>query len=146
MALAFSENTRPKFILIAAISVFCILMGPKTKLRICDKYSKPCNLFNGCLNEPGAGKSPAFELAVESPAKDLEKPAYSVVVHDFTRKGLFLHLTRCFSPRSSSFGSFRDELILRSVPCFLDIVQKLGPEIRVHDLEFSSDSEFGPKT
>ena len=92
MALSFSVNTRPEFILIAAISVVSTLMGPKTKLRIRDRYSEPCNLYTVCLSEPGAGKSQAFEVAVESPIKSLKEPAHSVVVQDFTRKGLFQHL------------------------------------------------------
>ena len=91
-ALAFSVNTRPEFVLIAAISVVSTLMGPKTKLRIRKRYTEPCNLFTVCPSEPGAGKSQAFDIAVESPIRQLEEPAQSVVVHDFTRKGLFQHL------------------------------------------------------
>ena len=64
-ALAFSVNTRPEFVLIAAISVVSTLMGPKTKLRIRKRYSEPCNLFTVCLSEHGAGKSQAFDIAVE---------------------------------------------------------------------------------
>ncbi|XP_028418679.1 uncharacterized protein LOC114544164 [Dendronephthya gigantea] len=92
MALAFSVNTRPEFILIAAISVVSTLMGPKTKLKIRNRYREPCNLFTVCLSEPGAGKSQAFEIAVESPIRALKEPAHSMVIHDFTRKGLFQHL------------------------------------------------------
>lgn len=91
-ALSFSVNTRPEFSLIGAISVVSTLMGPKTKLKIRDRYSEPCNLFTVCLSEPGAGKSQAFEISVETPLKHLAQPAQSVVVHDFTRKGLFQHL------------------------------------------------------
>jgi hypothetical protein len=42
-----------------------------------------------CLSEPGAGKSQAYEICVEAPLRKLKLP---VVVHDFTRKGLFQHL------------------------------------------------------
>ena len=57
--------------LIAAISVVSTLMGPKTKLRIRKRYSEPCNLFTVCPSEPGAGKSQAFDIAVESPIRQL---------------------------------------------------------------------------
>ena len=92
MALAFSVNTRPEFILIAAVSVVSTLMGPATKIRIRNRYTEPCNLYTVCLSEPGAGKSQAFEIAVERPIRSLKEPAHSLIVHDFTRKGLFQHL------------------------------------------------------
>ena len=91
-ALSFSVNTRPEFTLIGAISVVSTLMGPNTKLRIRNRYAEPCNLFTVCLSEPGAGKSQAFEICVEVSLRQLAEPAKSVVVHDFTRKGLFQHL------------------------------------------------------
>ena len=92
-AMSFSVNTKPEFVLVAAMSVVSTLMGPKTKLSIRPTYSEPCNLFTVCLSEPGAGKSQAFELAVERPLRHLENSvAQSVVVNDFSRKGLFQHL------------------------------------------------------
>ena len=75
--------------LIGAFPVVSTLMGPNTKLRIRNRYSKPCNLFTVSLSEPGAGKSQAYKICVESPLRDLQLP---VVVHDITRKGLFQHL------------------------------------------------------
>lgn len=92
MAVALSVNTRPEFVLIAAISVVSTLMGPKTKLEIREQYQEPCNLYSVCLSEPGAGKSQAFQIAVQRPLRHLKEPAHSMVVHDFTRKGLFQHL------------------------------------------------------
>ena len=92
-AMAYSVNTKPEFVVIASMSVVSTLMGPKTKLCIRPSYSEPCNLYTVCLSEPGAGKSQAFELAVERPLRSLTDPlAQSVVVNDFTRKGLFQHL------------------------------------------------------
>ena len=91
-ALAFSINTKPEFILLSVMSVISTLVGPKTKIKIRDRYHESCNLFLVCLSEPGAGKSQAFEVTVEEPLKQLKSPASSIVVHDFTRKGLFQHL------------------------------------------------------
>ena len=91
--MAYSVNTKPEFVLVAAMSVVSTLMGPKTKLSIRPTYREPCNLFTVCLSEPGAGKSQAFELAVERPLRNLKNSmAQSVVVNDFTRKGLFQRL------------------------------------------------------
>ena len=91
-ALAFSINTKPEFILLSVMSVISTLLGPKTEIKIRSRYHESCNLFLVCLSEPGAGKSQAFEVTVEEPLKQLKPPANSIVVHDFTRKGLFQHL------------------------------------------------------
>ena len=48
--------------------------------------------FVACLGEPGAGKSQVFEISVEAPLKKLPDLAKSMVVHNFTQKGLFQHL------------------------------------------------------
>ena len=91
-ALAFSINMKPEFILLSVMSVISTLVGPKTKIKIRDRYHESCNLFLVCLSKSGAGKSQAFEVTVEEPLKQLKSPASSIVVHDFTRKGLFQHL------------------------------------------------------
>jgi hypothetical protein len=92
-AMAYSVNTKREFVIIGAMSLVSTLMGPKTKLRIRLSYREPCNLYTVYLSEPGMGKSQAFELVVEQPLCSLMDPfAQSVVVNDFTQKGLFQHL------------------------------------------------------
>ena len=120
-AMSFSVNTKPEFVLVAAMSVVSTLMGPKTKLRIRPTYSEPCNLFTVCLSEPGAGKSQAFELAVERPLRHLENSvAQSVVVNDFTRKGLFQHLV-AHDGRAliahSEMSSFYELILKKQLEC-----------------------------
>ena len=114
--MAYSVNTKPEFVLVSAMSVVSTLMGPKTELSIRSTYRKPCNLFTVCLSEPGAGKSQAFELAVERPLRNLDNSmAQSVVMNDFIRKGLFQHLV-AHDGRAliahSELSSF-DELIVK---------------------------------
>ena len=46
------------------------------------------------MAEPGAGKSQAFRLAVIDPLKSMDGCMDSILVDNFTRRGLFKHLQR----------------------------------------------------
>jgi hypothetical protein len=99
-------------------------MRQNTKLRIRNRYVELFSLFTACLSEPGAGKSKAFEICVEALLRQLEEPTKSVVVHNFSRKGLFQHLVahkgRAFMAHSemSSFWKSNGRA-LESGNCFV---------------------------
>ena len=54
---------------------------------------EPVNLFTIVLAPPGAGKSAAFKAGIENPIVSLEESIdRPILVEDFTRSGVFLHL------------------------------------------------------
>ena len=56
------------------------------------RYEEPCSIFCVCLCESGTGKSQAYSLTIEEPCKKLPEPARSMILNEYTRKGLFDHL------------------------------------------------------
>ena len=54
---------------------------------------EPVNLFTIVLAPPGAGKSAALKAGIENPIVSLEESIdRPILVEDFTRSGVFLHL------------------------------------------------------
>jgi len=78
-AMALSRNTKPEFILLAAIGGFSTILGPKTKIIIRKSSNKETvlhkkkgyeelpGIFLTILSEPGAGKTTAFNVAIQDP-------------------------------------------------------------------------------
>jgi len=77
--MALSRNTKPEFILLAAIGGVSTILGPKTKIIIRKSSNKETvlhkkkgyeelpGIFLTILSEPGAGKTTAFNVAIQDP-------------------------------------------------------------------------------
>ncbi len=65
-------------------------MGPSCVFKVCEWPKEPCNIYTVCLCELGTGKTEAYKIAIESL---LEGLLTKVLVHDYTMKGLFKHLS-----------------------------------------------------
>lgn len=89
-AMAGSVNTQPEFLLLGSLTVTSCLIGPNCVFEIRPRHKEPCNIYTVCLCEPGTGKTQAYKLAVEVP---LDALTTKVLVHDYTMKGLFEHLS-----------------------------------------------------
>ena len=89
---ALAHNTRPEFVFMGALVTTAVIMGPKTKVRVCSTYEEPTNIYAICLADPGAGKSQAFRLSISEPLSKLNQPACNMLVDEYTRQGLFKHL------------------------------------------------------
>ena len=109
-AMARAVNTQPEFLLLEALTVTSCLMGPETVFEIRGRHQEPCNIFTICLCEPGTGKTQAYKVSVEDPLGTLP---VKVLVHDYTQKGLFEHLSTrggraliCHAEMSSFYKNF----------------------------------------
>ena len=74
------------------------LMAPRTTLQISEMEFEPVNLFTIGLAPPGAGTSSALHAGAVKPINRLEETTDKpIVVEDFTRSGVFVHLkaTEC---------------------------------------------------
>ena len=89
-AMAGSVNTQPEFLLLGSLAVTSCLMGPNCVFKVRERHTEPCNIYTVSLCEPGTGKTQAYKIAIESP---LEGLSTKILVHDYTMKGLFEHLT-----------------------------------------------------
>ncbi len=89
-AMAGSVNTQPEFLLLGSLTVTSCLMGPNSVFEVRQRHKEPCNIYTVCLCEPGTGKTQAYKIAVENP---LDVLTTKVLVHDYTIKGLFEHLS-----------------------------------------------------
>ena len=65
-------------------------MGPNCVFKVCKRHTEPCNIYTVSVCEPGTGKTQAYKIAIES---RLENLSTKILVHDYTMKGLFDHLT-----------------------------------------------------
>ena len=87
-----SHNTAPEYVFIGALVTTAILMGPKSFIKVRDTYKEPTNLYAICIGFPGSGKSQAYRMTVAEPIQRLTSPLSTILVDDYTKKGLFRHL------------------------------------------------------
>ena len=87
-----SHNTAPEYVFIGALVTTAVLMGPKCFVKVRDTYREPTNLYAICIGFPGSGKSQAYRMTVGDPIQSLETPLSTILVDDYTKKGLFRHL------------------------------------------------------
>ena len=76
---------------------------------------QPTNLFAICVGFPGSGKSQAYRMTVREPLQSLASPLSSILVDEYTIRGLFRHL--------HSHGG-RELLAHEEMGAFFDLVQK----------------------
>jgi hypothetical protein len=88
-----AHNVVKEIMFPAILSAVSGLIAPKTKLKMSEIEEEPVNLFMIVLAPPGAGKSAALRAGIEIPIVSLEETIdRPVLVEDFTRSGVFLHL------------------------------------------------------
>lgn len=87
-----SHNTAPEYIFVGALVTTAAIMGPKSCVRVRETYQEPTNLFSISVGFPGSGKSQAYGMTVREPLQSLESPMSTMLVDDYTKKGLFRHL------------------------------------------------------
>ena len=91
-AFAISHNTAPEYVFVRALATTAALMGPKCFVEVRTTYREPTNLFAICVDFPESGKSQAYRMTVKDPLESLEFPLSTMLVDDYTKKGLFRHL------------------------------------------------------
>lgn len=114
-AFAKSHNTAPEYVFIGTLVTTAALMGPKSFVKVRKTYLEPTNLFAISVGFPGSGKSQAYKMTVREPLDALESPLSSMLVDDYTKRGLFRHL-------QSHEG--RALLAHEEMGAFFDLVQK----------------------
>ena len=110
-----SHNTAPEYAFIGALVSTAAIMGPKCFVKVRETYQEPTNLFAICIGFPGSGKSQAYRMMVQDPLQALPGPLSSMLVDDYTKKGLFRHL------QSHEGRAF---LAHEELGAFFDLVQK----------------------
>ena len=114
-ALGKSHNTAPEYVFVGALVSTAVLMGPDCYVKVRQTYREPTNVFAICIGRPGTGKSQAFAMTVREPLESLPPPLSSILVDDYTKKDLFIHLqTR----------EGRALLAHEEMGAFFDLVQK----------------------
>jgi hypothetical protein len=91
-AYAKTHNTAPEYIFVGALVTTAALMGPKSFVQVRQTYQEPTNLFAISVGFPGSGKSQAYGMTVREPLQSLDSPFSTMVVDDYTKRGLFKHL------------------------------------------------------
>lgn len=114
-ALAKSHNTAPEYVFVGALVTTAVLMGPRCYVKVGEFYREPTNIFAICVGYPGTGKSQAHGMTVREPLHSLPSPLSSILVDDYTKKGLFLHLQK---------HDGRALLAHDELGAFFDLVQK----------------------
>lgn len=114
-AFAKSHNTAPEYVFVGALVTTAVVMGPKSFVKVRETYEEPTNLFAICVGFPGSGKSQAYRMTVREPLESLSSPLSTILVDDYTKKGLFRHL--------QNHGG-RALLAHEEMGAFFDLVQK----------------------
>lgn len=121
-ALAKSHNTAPEYVFVGALignNVKCGVNGIQIlcTLKLEDIIElEPTNLFAVCIGYiSGSGKSQAYRMTVREPLQSLPTPLSSILVDDYMKKGLFMHLQK---------HEGRALLAHEELGAFLDLVQK----------------------
>ena len=110
-----AHNTSPEYLLVGSLVTTAALMGPKCIVKVRDTYTELTNLFAICVGFPGSGKSQAYRMAVREPLDALKSALSTMLVDDYTKRGLFRHL-------QSHEG--RALLAHEEMGAFFDLVQK----------------------
>ena len=85
-------NTAPEYVFLGAIATTAAIMGPKSFIKVRDTYKEPTNIYIISVGYPGSGKSQAYRMTVSEPIETLEPPFCSMLVDDYTKRGLHKHL------------------------------------------------------
>ena len=110
-----SHNTAPEYVFIGALVATAAIMGPKSFVKVRETYREPTNLYAICIGYPGSGKSQAYRMTIREPLQCLPEPMSTMLVDDYTKRGLFRHL-------QSHEG--RALLAHEEMGAFFDLVQK----------------------
>ena len=110
-----SHNTSPEYVFVGALVTAAAIMGPKCFVKVRETYQEPTNLFAICVGFPGSGKSQVYRMMVREPLQSLASPLSTMLVDDYTKRGLFRHL-------QSHDG--RALLAHEEMGAFFDLVQK----------------------
>ena len=110
-----SHNTAPEYVFVGALVTAAAIMGPKCFVRVRETYQEPTNLFAICIGFPGSGKSQAYNMTVRQPLQSLISPLSTMLVDDYTKKGLFRHLQN---------HDGRALLAHEEMGAFFDLIQK----------------------
>lgn len=89
-----ANNTTREILLASVLPTVACLLGP-TKLKVnCRLQAEAINLFMVCLCDPGAGKSPAFQLGCAQPIREHveAKKDIPLFIDEFTEAVLFRQL------------------------------------------------------
>ena len=100
-----SHNTALEYVFVGALVTAAAIMGPKCFVRVRETYQEPTNLFAICIGFPGSGKSQAYNMTVRQP---LQSPLSTMLVDDYTKKGLFRHLQNHDGRALLAHGAFFD--------------------------------------
>lgn len=108
-------NTAPEYVFMGTLATCAALMGPSTCVQVRETYHEPTNIYAICVGLPGSGKSQAFRMSTGDPLKKLPQQLSTMLVDDYTKKGLFRHL-QCHKGRAL--------LAHEEMGAFFDLVQK----------------------
>lgn len=114
-----SHNTAPEYVFIGSLVTTAAIMGPKSFVKVRETYREPTNLFAISVGFPGSGKSQAYRMTVGEPLTTLQPPFSTMLVDDYTKRGLFKHL-------QSHEG--RALLAHEEMGAFFDLIQKRQQE------------------
>ena len=114
-AFAKSHNTAPEYVFVGALVTTAVVMGPKSFVKVRESYKEPTNIYAICVGFPGSGKSQAYRMTVREPIESLASPLSTILVDDYTKKGLFRHLQN---------HSGRALLAHEEMGAFFDLLQK----------------------
>lgn len=114
-AFARSHNTAPEYVFMGTLATCAALMGPSTCVQVRETYNEPTNIYAICVGYPGSGKSQAFRMTTREPLQHLPQQLSTMLVDDYTKKGLFKHLQG---------HNGRALLAHEEMGAFFDLVQK----------------------